>query len=216
VVGARHFEGERPAVFIFNHQSNLDPLIVGRLIEHDFTSVGKKAAQNDPRVFLAARVMDVTYIDRSDTDSAKQSVMALGDKIAAGTSVMLAPEGTRMPTQKLGRFKKGAFHLAMAAKVPIVPIVLRNTGTLMAPGASLMHAGTADVAVLEPISTADWTAESLDARVEAVRQELVRQLKAHAGDTAEVAKALSCSRQDVHSWLERFAIAPEEYGAWGG
>jgi len=75
-----------------------------------------------------------------------------------------------MPTPALGRFKKGAFHIARQAGVPIVPIVLRNTGELAWRRSLFVNPGTVEVAVLDPIPTGDWTADSLDERIAGVRQ----------------------------------------------
>ena len=79
----------------------------------------------------------------------------------------------RTPTPTVARFKKGAFHLAMQAGVPMVPIVIRNAGELMWLRSMVINPGTVDVAVLEPIPTDDWTIGDLDARVVEVRQKFV-------------------------------------------
>ena len=82
---------------------------------------------------------------------------------------MVAPEGTRLDTTEVGRFKMGAFRIAMAAGIPIVPIVIRNAEMIAGRNATQMNPGTVDVAVLEPISTDDWTLRTLKARVDGVR-----------------------------------------------
>jgi len=168
VWGRAHLEEARPAVFVINHQSNLDPLIVGTLVRHDFTGVGKREVANDPRAFAIAW-LDVALIDRSNPEAAHASINALVERIRSGESVLIWPEGTRMPTPRLGRFKKGAFHLAMNAGVPMVPIVLRNTGELWPRGSSIIHHGVVDVCVLPPIDTSGWTASAIDEHVAAVR-----------------------------------------------
>ena len=164
-----HIEAARPAVYIFNHQSNLDPAVVGSLIRHDVTGVGKAELRSDPRG-IALRLLDIAMIDRSNSEQARKSVGALVDRIRGGESVLIAPEGTRMPTPKLGPFKMGAFHLAMDARVPVVPIVIRNSGEHWPKGAALIRPGTVDVRVLPPVPTDDWTAENLKARVQAIRR----------------------------------------------
>jgi WS/DGAT/MGAT family acyltransferase len=90
-------------------------------------------------------------------------------KLRAGLSLAIAPEGTRSATPALGPFKKGAFHVAMQAGVPIVPIVIRNSGELMWRGASTLHSGTVQIAVLPPVPTAGWTLAELDEHVRQVR-----------------------------------------------
>jgi putative phosphoserine phosphatase/1-acylglycerol-3-phosphate O-acyltransferase len=82
----------------------------------------------------------------------------------------VAPEGTRLDTTEVGPFKKGAFRIAMAAGIPIVPIVIRNAELIGATDASRMNPGTVDVAVLPPIPVEDWTVDDLDQRIEGVRR----------------------------------------------
>ncbi len=99
------------------------------------------------------------------------------DRLRGGTSIAIAPEGRVAPTPKLGRFKKGAFHLAMQAGVPIVPIVIRNAGDLMWRGSFVIRPGTVDVAVLQPLPTKGWKVSELDSRIAALRERFERTLE---------------------------------------
>ena len=75
-----------------------------------------------------------------------------------------------MDTRTVGPFKKGPFRLAMAAGVPIVPIVIRNAEVIAPRDSSTMNPGTVDVVVYPPISVEDWTLDDLSERIAAVRQ----------------------------------------------
>jgi putative phosphoserine phosphatase/1-acylglycerol-3-phosphate O-acyltransferase len=176
VTGRERLESHRPAVFIFNHQSSLDVAIIGALVRHDLTGVAKQEAAKDPRFALIGYIADVAYIDRSNARSARAALAPAVDRLRNGTSIAIAPEGTRSPTPRLGPFKKGAFHMAMQAGVPIVPIVIRNAGDLMWRGSFVIRPGTVDVAVLEPIDVGDWTAETLGGRVAEVHDRFARTL----------------------------------------
>jgi putative phosphoserine phosphatase/1-acylglycerol-3-phosphate O-acyltransferase len=145
-------------------------LVLGALLRRDFTAVAKKEARLDPRMLVIGALLDPAWIDRGDLTKAKQSLDGVVEKLRAGVSILILPEGTRMPTPSLGRFKKGAFHIARQAGVPIVPIVLRNTGELAWRRSLIVNPGTVDVAVLEPVDTSGWTAEDVDQRVAEVRQ----------------------------------------------
>jgi HAD superfamily hydrolase (TIGR01490 family) len=167
VLGAEHLDS-RPAVFLFNHQSQLDVLILAKLLRGGFTGVAKKELANSPGFGLMFRLADVAFVDRHDTVQAVKALEPAVQKLRGGISLVIAPEGTRSPTPALGQFKKGAFHVAMQAEVPIVPIVIRNSGELMWRGAMTLHAGTVQIVVLPPVSTAGWTAGDLDSRVQQV------------------------------------------------
>ena len=73
-------------------------------------------------------------------------------------------------TPRLGQFKKGAFHMAMQAGVPIVPIVFRNVLDALPKDALLVRPATVEAVVLPPIDTSNWTAEGLDIEVAAIRE----------------------------------------------
>jgi putative phosphoserine phosphatase/1-acylglycerol-3-phosphate O-acyltransferase len=168
-IGEEHLWSQRPAVFAFNHQSWIDVLVLLKLLRRDLTGVAKIELKANPVVGPAFRLAGVAFVDRSDR---AQSVAALQDAVAKlrdGTSILIAPEGTRSPTAALGPFKKGAFRMAMAAQVPVVPIVIRNAGSVLPRGAYVVRPGTVDVAVLPPIPVTGWTADDLDARVAEVR-----------------------------------------------
>ena len=80
---------------------------------------------------------------------------------------MIFPEGTRSATPVLGPFRKGAFHLAAQAGVPVVPVVLRNTGELMRRSSLVLNPGVVDVCVLEPET--DWSVDDMSERIAALR-----------------------------------------------
>ncbi|XGU19594.1 HAD-IB family hydrolase [Rhodococcus sp. 3Y1] len=159
----------RPAVFMFNHQSSLDMLVLGTVIKRDVTGVAKKEAASDPRFMPVGALLDVAYIDRTDTTKAKAALQPAVDKLKNGVSIVIAPEGTRSPTPRLGPFKKGGFHLAIQAGVPIVPVVIHNAGERMWRNSLVAHPGPVYVSVLDPISTEGWETKDLDAHVEKVR-----------------------------------------------
>jgi len=92
------------------------------------------------------------------------------DALLRGKSLAVAPEGTRSGSGRLGPFKKGAFRLAMAGGVPVVPIVFRNANDVWPLGTQFMRPGTVDVVVHPPIPTVDWTDETLDTHIAQVRE----------------------------------------------
>ena len=173
VIGRRHLEN-RPAIFIANHQSALDPAVLAVLLEKDFTAVAKKEARFDPRSVVASLLVDPVYVDRGNSGQAREALDAVVQRLRDGTSLMIFPEGTRSPTATLGPFRKGAFHLALQSGLPVVPVVLRNTGELMWRGSLVVNSGTIDVCVHPPI--ADLREETLGEKVADIHKIFARTL----------------------------------------
>jgi putative phosphoserine phosphatase/1-acylglycerol-3-phosphate O-acyltransferase len=184
VRGEQYLWSARPCVFVFNHQSKIDPIIIGKLLRGGFTGVAKKEAASVPGFGQFFRFAGVAFVDRGNTQQAKAALAPAVAKIRGeGLSLAISPEGTRSPTPRLGPFKKGAFHIAMQARVPMVAIVMRNAGEVMWRSAQTIRPGTVDVIVLPPIDTHGWRVETLDGHVRDVRELFVRTLDDWPGGT---------------------------------
>lgn len=170
VVGAENLTAQRPAVFIFNHRNQADPIITAALVRDNWIGVGKKELASDPIMGTLGRLLDAVFIDRDDPTAAVESLHEVEDRARRGLSIVIAPEGTRLDTTTVGPFKKGPFRIAMAAGIPVVPIVIRNAEVIAARNSATMNPGTVDVAVFPPISVSDWTVDELPDRIAEVRQ----------------------------------------------
>ncbi|MEL7312342.1 MAG: HAD-IB family hydrolase [Pseudomonadota bacterium] len=162
---------QRPAVFVFNHQSKADLLVILKLLRQDVAGVGKKELRNMPIIGQVLELGGAVLIDRKNSRSAIEAMKPLVDVMQnEGKSVVIAPEGTRSVTGKLLPFKKGAFHLARQAGVPIVPVVIHNSMDVAPKGDFVFRPATVVVDVLKPISTKRWTAKNMARHVDEVRQ----------------------------------------------
>ncbi|MGH3971376.1 MAG: lysophospholipid acyltransferase family protein, partial [Mycobacterium sp.] len=170
VVGAENLTAQRPAVFIFNHRNQADPVITGALVRDNWVAVGKKELASDPIMGTLGKLLDTAFIDRDDPAAAVETLHQVEERAKKGLSIVMAPEGTRLDTTSVGPFKKGAFRIAMTVGVPIVPIVIRNAEIVAARNSTTMNPGTVDVAVFPPISVSDWSLDDLPDRIAEVRQ----------------------------------------------
>ena len=178
VRNAERIDASRPAVFLFNHQSSADILILCMLLRHDFTGVAKQELRRHLVMGPAFAFAGAVFIDRFDRPKAIEALQPAAGVLRGGISVGIAPEGTRSVGGALGRFRKGAFRLALAARVPIVPIVIHDSYRVLPKKAIAVRPAIVHVDVLEPVPTDDWTLESLDAHIDAIRQRYVAQLGA--------------------------------------
>lgn len=170
VTGEKNIWAQRPAVFIFNHQSKADVVICAKLLRRDIAGVGKKEIRDMPVIGRVMEMGGVVLIDRADARGAIEAMQPLVDAMCKeGKSVVLAPEGTRTVSPRLAPFKKGAFHLAIQAGVPIVPIVIRNAGDVAPKGDFVYRSATVDVEVLPPVDTSSWSAATINEHVLEVR-----------------------------------------------
>src|SRR5215475_285706 len=97
VRGGEHL-ATRPAVFLFNHQSQLDVLILAKLLHGGFTGVAKEELAHSPAFGLMFRLADVAFVDRHDSEQARKALEPAVQKLRDGISLAIAPEGTRSPT----------------------------------------------------------------------------------------------------------------------
>ncbi len=169
IKGEENLQKYRPAVFIFNHQSQVDFFIAAKLLRKDILGVAKKELETGLYGFMM-KMAGVVFVDRADSEKAIESLKPIVDALQGGMSLAIFPEGTRSYDYKLGRFKKGPFHIAMQAKVPIVPIVIRNAHDVMPRGATFVRPSAVDIVVMPPISTQNWKAENIDQHVKEIRQ----------------------------------------------
>jgi putative phosphoserine phosphatase/1-acylglycerol-3-phosphate O-acyltransferase len=186
VRGEENLWAKRPAVFLFNHQSAADVLIMSKLLRRDFTAIAKKEIAGNPLVGPVFRVADAVFVDRRNHEKAMEALKPVVDMIHEGLSLAIAPEGTRSAGRRLGPFKKGPFHIAMQAGVPVVPIVIHNATDVLPKGAFFLRPAEVYVDVLEPISTAGWVPERAADYASQIRQKYLETL----GQAAERQKAL--------------------------
>ncbi len=177
VEGEENAWANRPCVFVFNHQSQADVIILPALLRRDLAGIGKKEIGNVPILGKLMQIGGTVLIDRENAASALEAMKPLVDVLQKeGRSVCVAPEGTRSTSTHLGRFKKGAFHLAMQAGVPIVPIVIHNAIDVAPRGQYVFRPATVKVTVLPAVDTSQWRGATMNQHVEAVRDMFLEEL----------------------------------------
>lgn len=168
VSGIEKLDPHRSYIYMPNHQSNADiPLLLGRL-RVQFRWLAKAELFKIPIFGQAMRRIGYIPIDRSNRNSAFESLSRAAETIRNGTSVLIFPEGTRSPDGRLLPFKKGGFVLAVDAGVPIVPIVIRGTRDVAPIGRFLVRRTPVTLEVLDPVETSDYTRKTKDALLQRI------------------------------------------------
>ena len=170
VTGEENLWTSRPCIFVFNHQSKADVMILAKLIRRDMGGVAKKEVRDTPVIGKLMELAGTVFIDRANAGSAIKAMAPLIDAVKIdGKSIVIAPEGTRTLSPKLGPFKKGAFHMAIQAGVPMVPIVIHNAGDVAPKNEFLMRPAKVRVDVLPAVDTSKWSIRTMNQHVAEVR-----------------------------------------------
>jgi 1-acyl-sn-glycerol-3-phosphate acyltransferase len=173
VSGREYIPKNQAVVFMANHQSNLDPLIIVPCLP-SVLILAKRQAFRIPILGRAMRLRGFIPVDRSgDRRRAIEAVERAAACLRAGKSFLVFPEGTRSHDGRLGAFKKGAFIMAMTAGVPIVPVSLSGAWRIMKRGEFSIHPGKARVIFHQPVMTAGRPLEERDQVMFEVRQRIV-------------------------------------------
>ena len=143
----------QPYVFMANHASTLDIWAMFIVVPRRIRMIAKKQLGRIPLLGWVMWAGRFIFIDRQNGVAARRSIDLAGERIRGGDSVLLFPEGTRTRDGTLGPFKKGGFHLAVKAGVPIVPVALKGTRALMPRGSLLLRSGTIKAIIGEPVPT---------------------------------------------------------------
>jgi 1-acyl-sn-glycerol-3-phosphate acyltransferase len=122
---------DRPCVYISNHVSMIDIWALAVSFPRVPKFVFKKELMRVPLFGTAARAAGHIVIDRTRRAAAFAAYEEAALQIRAGAAACVFAEGTRSRTGRLLPFKKGPFVLAIAAQVPVVPVVVRGSYDLM-------------------------------------------------------------------------------------
>ena len=141
-------------IFAGNHQSQFDIFALQGCLGYDFRWLAKKELFDVPVFGSAMRQAGHIPVDRSHSRAAVRSLDEAAQRIAAGTSVIIFPEGTRSEDGNLLPFKSGAMVLAIKAGVPVVPMAIVGTHDVMPKGKLLVKSGRVIIRLGEPIETA--------------------------------------------------------------
>jgi 1-acyl-sn-glycerol-3-phosphate acyltransferase len=143
----------KPYIFVSNHASMFDIPTVFMALKGKVNIVFKKELTYVPIWGWALRYGHFIMIDRSNPRKAMASIERAAQSIRNGSSVILFPEGTRTMDGKLQPFKRGAFSLAAKAGVPVVPLTINGTFTIMPKGSYNIKPANISVVLGKPIST---------------------------------------------------------------
>ncbi len=179
IKGEEHAIADRPTLYVCNHASILDIFLGVWMSRTGSCGVAKKEIVYYPFFGQFYWLAGHLTIDRGNNASAVRALQKLVDFVTKHRlSIYIWPEGTRGRDGRLQQFKRGAFHIALATRLPIVPVVLRGTYRAWPNRSFRLYRTTVEVEFLPPIETAHWTKENLDEHIKEIHDVYLRAVPA--------------------------------------
>ena len=172
VHGREKIRPGQAALYLANHQSNIDPPALVSILPPVWI-MAKKEFFNVPLLNIGMRMRGFIPIDRRNRASAIQSIDRAVEALKSGRPFIAFPEGTRSPDGRVRRFKGGVFVMAIKAGVPVVPISVSGSRKVMAKGKFKMRPGTVRITFHDPLPTTGMAIEDRGRLRDAVRERIL-------------------------------------------
>ena len=171
VVGGDLVDPSRSHIVVANHLSVLDIMACFLAVPVPIRFLAKKELFRIPILAPAMRAIGIVEVDRSARSAIHEEVNRQArELVASGRSLIIYPEGTRSRDGELRPFKKGAFTMAVAGGIPILPVTIAGTYRAWPPGQFLVHGGRKITAVIDPpIETGEMGREDVTRLIEDTR-----------------------------------------------
>ncbi len=164
--GEEHAVAARPTLYVCNHSSILDVFLGVWMSRIGTCGVAKREIVYYPFLGQFYWLSGHLLIDRKNNSRGVAALEGLVDFVKRhGLSVYIWPEGTRSRDGRLLPFKRGPFHLALATRLPMVPIVLRGSHRAWPNRTLRLFRTTVEIEFLPPIDTSAWSRETLDRHI---------------------------------------------------
>ncbi|WP_232362557.1 lysophospholipid acyltransferase family protein [Desulfogranum mediterraneum] len=170
VEGLEHIEPEQTYIFAANHSSQFDIFCFQGYFPHSFKWIAKKELFRIPIFGQTMTKVGFIPIDRSRGRQAVRSLDDAAKRIAAGSSVLIFPEGTRSDDGRLQEFKGGAILLAIKAGVPVVPLGINGSYQVLPKGRWLAKSGTVVIRIGEPQATDHYKSKDKQALAQSLHR----------------------------------------------
>ncbi|MGE5087630.1 MAG: 1-acyl-sn-glycerol-3-phosphate acyltransferase, partial [Candidatus Levyibacteriota bacterium] len=160
VAGLEHLRSDRPTVLVANHASYVDAIVLVATLPPHVRYVAKREFLRSPVLGSALRRLGTYFVERVDPARGVEDTRELVAAARRGETLVFFPEGGFSRAPGIRAFRIGAFVVAAEAGVPVTPVVLRGTRSLLREHRWLLTRGRVELDIHPPLSPdgADWSA----------------------------------------------------------
>lgn len=177
VDGAEHIQKGQSYVFVANHQSMFDVWLVYGWLPVIFKWLMKAELRKVPFVGIGCKAAGHIFVDRRNAKASMESLKEVEKQLSNGVCTVIFPEGTRSLNGEVGRFKRGAFQIAIDLGLPVIPLSLDGCFEVLPKGKPFVHHHPVHMHIGEPIDLKQYQdAEGkidANAAIEAVRNAVI-------------------------------------------
>jgi 1-acyl-sn-glycerol-3-phosphate acyltransferase len=174
VTGLEHLDMGRTYVFMPNHTSFLDILLILASIPHNFRFLVKEEFFSIPLLGLTVRSSGQIPLDRKNPRKGLRGIRQGADLLKKGVSIVVFPEGTRSRDGKVGEFKTTLFVLPIRTGTPVVPVLIEGTFEALPRESVLLKRRPIRITFLDPLLPDLLSDKDRALYAEKVRQRLIR------------------------------------------
>jgi 1-acyl-sn-glycerol-3-phosphate acyltransferase len=148
-------------VFAANHQGIYDVFLLYGYLNVPIKWIMKKSLRSIPIVGKACEMAGFIFVDNSSPVAAAKTIREAEQRLKKGASIAIFPEGSRTPTGEMGKFKKGAYQMALDMKLPVVPVTINGSYNVMPRQTLLFAPHRMEIIIHDPIPTENIDMENL-------------------------------------------------------
>ena len=171
VEGLEHIQPGQSYVFVSNHQSMFDVWLIYGWLPVIFKWLMKAELRKVPFVGIACKAAGHIFVDRKNPKAAMESMENIKKHLKDGVCTVIFPEGTRTKDGQVGRFKRGAFQIALDLKLPIIPISLSGCYDVLPKGKPFVYRRPVRMYVGKPIDITQF--ENNNDAIDFVRNKVI-------------------------------------------
>ncbi len=177
VSGLENLKGKGPYIFMSNHQGSYDIFALLGHLPFQFKWLAKKELFSIPFFGWTMAAAGYISIDRKGTRETVEAMNEAARRIREGMSVVIFPEGSRSQNGTIQPFKKGGFTLAIKSRVPIVPVAIDGSRTIMPKDSLKISPGEIRIQLGSPIETDNLLLKDRELLMAKVRERISQNLE---------------------------------------